>query len=374
MKSNVLIAGAGFGGLELATILSEQLGAEADVILIDKNPSFYFGLSKIDVMFGKIKSEAVHHYYADIKKPGIRFIQADILSIDPEAKTVRTSQAVFSADYLVIALGADYDYAATPGLNNYGHEFYSLKGAVKISTALSAFSGGDIIIGVCGAPYKCPPAPSEAALLMHDYLKGKGIREKCSITIVHPLARPIPPSPDSSVALLQAFKEKGIRFIPDTGISEIQKNILVLKDGQSLPFDLFLGVPVHCAPAVLSDSGLLVDGWIPVNRHNLMTRYMNVYAVGDITSVGTPKAGVFAEGAGRIAAQSILASLGHGEMDESFSGKGSCYVEFGEGRVGKVDVDFFSGPSPVAVHREASFDNALEKIRFVEERVQRWFS
>src|SRR5271163_2947164 len=176
MKLRVVVLGAGFGGLELSTILSEKLGDRLDLTLIDKNESFFFGFSKFDLIFGHKTSDAIHLRYKNIVKPGVKFIQDTITSIDPVAKMVTTQNGTYEADVLVIALGADYDIAATPGLAEGGNEFYSFAGAQRLRDKLPAFSNGKVIIGVCSAPFKCPPAPSEMALLMHDYLTKRGIR------------------------------------------------------------------------------------------------------------------------------------------------------------------------------------------------------
>ena len=136
-----------------------------DLILIDKNDSFYFGFSKFDVMFGHKTSEAVKIYYDNIIKPGVKFIRDTVTSIDPVAKIVTTQHGRFEADVLVVALGADYAIHATPGLAEGGNEFYSLTGAERLRDVLPTFSKGKVIVGVCSAPFKCPPAPSEAACL-----------------------------------------------------------------------------------------------------------------------------------------------------------------------------------------------------------------
>jgi len=170
MNTRVLVLGAGFGGLELATTLSEALGDDVDVTLIDKNDAFVFGYSKLDVMFGRTAPEAVRLRYREIAKPGVRFLQQTVTSIDPEARRVTTDDEVHEADFLIVALGADYDLDATQGLAEGGSEFYSVEGAERLRDVLPTFSQGRAIVGVCGAPFKCPPAPSEAALLLHDYL------------------------------------------------------------------------------------------------------------------------------------------------------------------------------------------------------------
>ena len=376
MKLRVVVLGAGFGGLELSTILSEKMGDRLDLTLIDKSDSFFFGFSKFDVMFGHKSSEAVRIFYNNIVKPGVKFIQDIITSIDPVTKTVTTqSRTTYEADVLVIALGADYDIAATPGLAEGGNEFYSFAGAECLREVLPTFSKGKVIVGVCSAPFKCPPAPSEAALLMHDYLVKRGIRNECEISIVMPFGTPIPPSPDTSKALLTAFAERNINFIPKHVIKAIDKsrNTAILDDGTEMPFDLFLGIPKHRAPEVVENSGITVNGWIPVDKTNLKTQYPNVYAIGDVNSVGTPKAGVFAEGAAKVAAASIIAEFQRSEQPSPYKGNGICYIEFGNGQVGQVNVDFFSGPSPFGTYTEASAELVADKKYFGSSRTSRWF-
>ncbi|HEY5423618.1 MAG TPA: FAD-dependent oxidoreductase, partial [Ilumatobacteraceae bacterium] len=328
----VLVLGAGFGGLELTTRLSDEFGDDVDIVLVDKADGFIFGFSKLDVMFGRTTADAVLHAYRDIVKPGVQFVQSTIRSIDPGAKRVVTDAGSFDADILVVALGADLHTDATPGLLEGGHEFYTVPGAFACRDVLENFDGGRVIVAVTSTPFKCPPAPSETALLMHDYLGDRGLRDVSSIALVMPLGVPIPPSPAASKALLVAFEERGIEWHPDTLVRELdsERKVAVLSDGGEMPYDLFLGVPVHRAPQVVADAGMTVDGWIPVNSLTLDTSFPGVYAVGDVTSVGTPKAGVFAEGQAAVVADRI-AGVVRGETSSStYGGNGMCYLEFGE--------------------------------------------
>lgn len=375
MKCDVLILGAGFGGLELATMLSEELGSDTDVTLIDKGDSFVFGYSKLDVMFGRTTLDAVRLPYRDLTKPGVRFVQETVTAIDPEARQVSTDADTYEADVLVVALGADYDLDATPGLAEAGNEFYSVDGAQRLAELLPSFSQGRAIVGVCGAPFKCPPAPSEAALLLHDYLSARGVRDDCEISFVIPFGTPVPPSPETSEALVGAFVERDIRFIPGHRVSSLDgaRSVAVLDDGSELPFDVFLGVPKHRAPDVVLASGMAEDGYIPVSSRTLETRFPSVYAVGDVATVGVPKAGVFAEGAARIVARSLIARLHHGEEPVGYDGRGSCYIEFGSGDVGRVDVDFLSGPKPTGTFQAPSAALVAEKKHFGASRRARWF-
>jgi sulfide:quinone oxidoreductase len=376
MKKRVLIVGAGFGGLELSATLSETLGDTVDITLIDQNDSFVLGFSKLEVMFGRATLDEVRLPYRAIGKAGVRFVQQTITAIDPQAKRVTTDRGVFEANYLVIALGADYDLGATPGLAEAGNEFYSLAGADRVRTVLPAFTGGNAIVGVCGAPFKCPPAPSEAALLLHDYLVRRGIREQCTITLVMPFGSPVPPSPDTSRALVAAFAERNIAFVPNRKVRQLSaaaRRVAIMDDGSELPYDLFLGIPKHVAPKVVQASGLTEDGWIPVHPRTLETRHPGVYAIGDVSNPGTPKAGVFAEGAARSVASALIAVLTGVGRQEPYAGVGSCYIEFGGGRIGRVEVDFFSGPKPTGSYQAASAALRAEKEHFGSSRRARWF-
>ena len=375
MKTRVVILGAGFGGLELATSLSEALGDDVDVTLIDKNDSFVFGYAKLDVMFGRKTLDAIRVAYRDIAKPGVRFLQETITAIDPEARAVTTDRGVYEADVLVVALGADYDLDATPGLAEGGNEFYSVAGAERLGELLPTFSQGRAIVGVCGAPFKCPPAPSECALLLHDYLSARGVRGNCEISTVIPFATPVPPSPETSSALVAAFAENDIEFVAGRRVSSLDpaRRVAVLDDGGELPYDLFLGVPKHRAPDVVVASGMTEDGYVPVNPKTLETRFPGVYAVGDVATIGVPKAGVFAEGAARVVAASLIARLRGGEQPAAYGGLGSCYIEFGAGHVGRVDVDFLSGPKPTGTFHAPSDALVAEKHHFGSSRHARWF-
>ena len=375
MKTRVLILGAGFAGLELATMLSEAFGDNIDVALIDKSDAFVFGYSKLDVMFGRTTPDAIRLPYRDIAKPGVRFLQETITAIDPEARRVTTDGGVHDADFLVVALGADYDFDATPGLAEGGNEFYSVSGAEQLGELLPRFTKGRAIVGVCGAPFKCPPAPSEAALLLHDYLSARGVRDDCEISFVIPFGIPIPPSPDTSRALLAAFAERDIEFVPERRVSSLdpERHLAVLDDGTELPYDLFLGVPKHRAPDVVLASGMAEDGYVPVNPKTLETRFPGVHAVGDVATIGVPKAGVFSEGAARVVGASLIARLQDGEQPGAYNGLGSCYIEFGEGHVGRVDVDFVSGPKPTGTFQEPSVALVAEKEHFGSSRSLRWF-
>jgi sulfide:quinone oxidoreductase len=371
----IVILGAGFAGLELAALLSEEFGENAGVVLIDKSDGFVFGFSKLDVMFGRATADHVVHRYADMDMPGVRFVQSAVRSLDPAARQVVTDSEILEADILVVALGADLDPAATPGLAEGGHEFYTVAGAFALRGVLERFAGGRVVVGVTSTPFKCPPAPSETALLVHDYLQAKDPSGASRVSLVMPLGVPIPPSPQASQVILAAFAERGIGWYPGQMVRALDadRKVALLGDGAEIPYDLFLGVPVHRAPAVVAESGMTVDGWIQVDPTTLQTRYPGVYAVGDVTSAGTPKAGVFAEGQATVVAAHISARKRGTTSPVAYDGRGICYLEVGHDMVAKVDVTFTSGQSPVGGLEGPSAALAADKAAFGTERVRRWF-
>ena len=371
----ILVLGAGFGGLEVTTRLAEELGNDLDVVLIDQVDGFVFGFSKLEVMFRGTVAEAVWHPYRDLVKPGVRFVQTSVRAIEPAARHVETDAGPFDADVLVVALGADLDPAATPGLIEGGHEFYTVAGALAARNALEHFDGGSLIVGVTSTPFKCPPAPSETALLVHDYLTERGLRADSEVSLIMPFGVPIPPAPAASRALLAAFAERAITWHPNRLVRALDpaRKLVVLDDGAELTYDLCLGVPMHRAPAVVQESGLCVDGWIPVNPLTLETSFPGVYAVGDVTSVGTPKAGVFAEGQAAVVAAEIIAHHRGLATTETYGGRGICYMEFGQDQVARVDVTFRSGEPPFGEFDGPSENRVADKSAFGSSRIRRWF-
>ena len=326
-------------------------------------------------MFGRRLPAQVIHPYAELVKPGVRFVRSTVTSIDPVSRHVETDAGGFDADILVVALGADLHPEATPGLVEGGHEFYSVAGAFALRDVLARFAGGRVIVGLTSTPFKCPPAPSETALLVHELLVERGLRSASEISLVMPFGAPVPPSPDASRMLLDAFEERGISWVPERLVRSLdpERSVAVLSDGTELPYDLFLGVPVHQAPAVVLESALAVDGWIPVDPHTLETSFPGVYAVGDVTSVGTPKAGVFSEGQAVIVAGQISALMRDASDAPTYDGRGICYLEVGNHEIAKVDITFMAGERPRGDLEGPSAALADDKADFGRTRIRRWF-
>jgi sulfide:quinone oxidoreductase len=378
VKKHVLILGAGFGGLELATRLSETLVDAVRVTLLDRDDSFVFGYSKLELMLGRQSAEDVRLPYSSIDKDGVEFRQETVTGIDPSARRVTTDAGSYDADFLVVAMGADYDMDATPGLQEGGFEYYTVAGAERLRDALTEFDGGRVLISVLGQPFKCPPAPFEGAFLLHEYFTQRGIRESVHMTSTFPMQRPVPVTREVSQMFRDALAARDIQELPEQLVTSIDPATRTahLASGGTLPYDLFVGIPIHRAPDPLAAAGLAVNGWVPVDQTNLRTRFPRVYALGDVcTGPRTvAKAGIFAESAALVVADDIAASIAGGESPAPYAGWGICYAEFGGGLVSKVEVDFLSGPAAAAQRHDASREYAAEKKEFGASRRARWFS
>jgi sulfide:quinone oxidoreductase len=272
-------------------------------------------------------------------------------------------------------LGADYDLAATPGFQEGGVEYYSVAGAEHMRDVLLDFDSGKILVGILGHPFKCPPAPFEGALLLHDHFVGRGLRDAVEIRTIGPMSAPVPITKEVSQSILDALTERDIEYMPNEHIVEIDagNHEARLESGGNIPYDLFVGIPVHRVPQVVESSGLAVNGWVPVEKTNLATRFPDVYAVGDVTALPMAKAGVFAEAAARVVADDIAARLQGGTLQQPYEGAGTCYIEFGGGMVGMVEANFFGGPTPTARLVGPSRELAADKVAFAKTRRKRWF-
>lgn len=377
MKKHVFILGAGFGGLELATRLSEALADRVRVTLLDRNDAFVFGFSKLEVMLGRQTAEEIKLRYDAFNKRGVEFRQETVTEIDPVARRVTTDASSYEADFLVVAMGADYDMEAIPGFRDGGFEYYTVAGAERLRDALGEFDGGRVLLCVLGQPFKCPPAPFEGVFLLHEYFTRRGIRDSVQLSSVFPMKRPVPVTGEVAGMFRDALAAREITELPEHRVTSIDPTARTaqLANGGTLPYDMFIGIPIHRAPDPLAASGLAIDGWVPVDQTNLRTQFPGVFAIGDVCtgSRTVPKAGIFAESAARVVAEEICASIADGEPPRPYEASGVCYAEFGDGLVSKVEIDFLTGPQPVAHRHDPSREFAAEKREFGATRRARWF-
>ncbi len=379
--ARTLVLGAGFGGIAVATGLRARLGDAHDVVLIDRGAHFSMGLRKLWELVGIGTVEEGRRARASLTGGGLTFVRAEITAIDVAARAATTDSGTFEADHLVVALGARSRPDIVPGLVEHGHDVWDVAGVPELRDAIAAFDGGRIVIVVTGAPYPCPPAPYECAMLLDDHLRRRGIRERTGITVatLQPLLMPNA-GRDGSAWLEGQLDDRGIEYRTGAATERVEEGRVVLGDGSTLPFDLLIAVPPHRAPEVVTTAGLTGEsGWIEVDRDTLRTGSNGVFAVGDCTTIRLanglplPKAGLIAEHEGIRVAEAIAAELeGTGEPPP-FGGRFTCFVETGADSAALVDGRFFAEPEPVVTLSPPSRENHEAKRRFESDRLAAWF-
>ena len=349
----ILVLGGGFGGAAAARKTRKLLGTEHSVTLVDRDRRTYLCGSFPMLIAGQKDPEKASRSLGTLDQRGVRFIQAEIQSIDTKNMTVLTSEGVLDFDFLIIALGASYDWEAVPGSKS-SYSFYSIDEALKLRKRIRSFRKGKIMISVSSIPYKCPPAPFETAMILDWIFKQKGVRKEIDIDVYTPEPAPIRVAgPSASSQLIKSLTSRGISLNTGQSITEVSKDgkEVSISNGTSKNADLVITIPVHKPPNIVFESQLAEPGkWIDVSRDTLETNRENIFAIGDITSVKTnsgflPKAGVFAYTAGEVVGTNIAARINHGEK-VVFPGKGQCFIAYGGSSAGAIKGDFFAADQP----------------------------
>lgn len=361
--------------------LRQRLGKEHQVRLFEPSPWFHFGLAKLWALTGRRSPEAGRRPLSALR-PSVDLVAERVESIDVKSRSLRTPRSQFDYDFLVLATGARLATDAPPGFAD-AHNLYDAGAIGPLHERLSHFPGGSIVFFIAGVPIKCPPAPYEAALLVEDYLRARGVREKARLEVVTPEPRPLPVAPASCGSEVQGFlRTKRIQYTPNTAVARVDSahRRIELADGTTRDYDVLIGVPQHRAPEVLVASGLVdASGWVPVDPRRLATAHPGVFAIGDCTLLKTPsgrplpKAAVFAEAQALVVAHNLAAEIEGRSERIDFDGRGHCYLEIGDGLATAVDGEFFATPEPNVTLRVPTKESLGEKEAFEAERLRAWF-
>lgn len=377
---HVVILGGGFGGLAAATEIRGSLSSEqVKITVIDKKDWFMVGFAKLWILNGSRTFENSIGSLQELEKKEINFIKDEITSIDLENKNVKISTQSISYDYLLISLGAVLAPEKIPGLAEHGFNLYDHNQLLEIRNKLQNMESGKIAISIMGMPYKCPPAPFEASLLIDSMLRKTGKRNSVEIHFYSPAPITLPAAgPKVSKQILDLINSEKITFHNSCKIKSVESKKLIFENGED-DFDLLLAVPPHIAPQVIYDSKLAKEpAFIPIDR-DCKTSFENVYAVGDVTSLvvtetaAVPKAGVFAEGEGLAVAKNIIAKIKGKDDSALFDGKGGCFIESGRDTASLIEVDMFTNEKPTTNLTESTSENLSKKHEFEKERLTKWF-
>jgi sulfide:quinone oxidoreductase len=382
-EHSVIVLGGGVGGVVTAVELRKKLPKRHRIVLIDREAQHVFAPSLLWLMVGLREARKISRPLDQLQKKGIEVVRGEIERIEPESKKVTVGGKSYTADHLVVSLGADLAPEAVPGLSEAGHDFYTLKGAEGLHRALESFQGSRVVVLTAAPAYKCPAAPYEAAMLIDSYLRRRNGSKPVSIDIY--AAEPGPmrtAGMEASKGVEEMVKAKGIAYHPEHQVTSVDAAARRIRfaSGAEAEFDLLAYVPPHRAPRVVKESGLVNDsGWVPVDRNTMQTRFPGVYAIGDVTTIPLkmgkplPKAGVFAHGQAEVVVQNIAHSVtGKGEA-ATYNGLGECFVEIGDGKAGIGRGDFFAEPVPVVKMYPARWRRHMGKVLFEKFWLWKWF-
>jgi sulfide:quinone oxidoreductase len=358
----ILILGGGVGGIVTANELSNRINGGHKIILIEKNTEHTFAPSYLWLMTGTRKKKQISVPLKSLLKKNIEIVNATVNEIVPAEQKVKAGEKEYSYDFLVIALGADLAPEKIQGWDASIQTYYTMEGAAKLHEKLTNFSGEKVVLVIASMPYKCPGAPHEGAMLIEDFFRAKGLRDKVEISLFTPEPQPLPVAgPELGNAVKSMLDKKGIRFHPSMQLNSVdtRSKQLVFNGKETFEYDLLVVIPPHQAPEVIGKSGLAnANGWIDVNPASLQTKYENVFAIGDIASIPLPgrwvpdkpmmlpKAGVFAHLQADVVAKNIAGRIEGEKADEKFCADGYCMLEAGEDLAGFAYGDFFGEPHP----------------------------
>lgn len=372
--------GGGFGGISAALELRRGLDSEHTITLVDRRGTFFMGLRKLWVMVGRGTLAEGTRSLQGLAAEGVEVRTSTVSGIDVNDRTVRIDGESLSFDYLIVALGAEPRPDLVQGFSEQAFNLYDPVDVERLALHLPTFTQGRIRIAVLGVPYKCPPAPYEAAMLLDDYFRRRGLRSEVTIETSTPQPMSLPVVGSAGCAQVEGFlASRDIGFMANRRVASVDGTTVVFDDG-SEPADLLIGVPPHRPPVVVRESGIPLRGeWLAVDPGSMRTAVEGVFAVGDVTEIplangmALPKAGVFAEAEGKAAASAIIAELTGGRPAAPFDGRGYCFFETGGEQAAAVQGEFLATPGP-SVHIAAPSTSLYqEKIEFERSRLAAWF-
>lgn len=325
--ANVVVIGAGLGGVPAAYELRHHLGRNHRVTLISEFPQFTFVPGLVQVGLGHIPLAQVQLDLATLASyHDLTWMQGRVKRIDPVAQRVYTTDQALAYDYLVIASGAELANDLVPGLGVYSHSICTPAHALAARAAWEAFvqNPGDLVVGAAPGAGCFGPA-YEFVLLAEADLRRRGIRSRVNITYI----TPEPYVGHLGVAQVKHAREltekvmhqRGIQTVTNARILEIRPNRVELADGQTFPFAYSMVLPAFRGAEFVRLSGLGNDqGFLPTLPTLRHPHYPEIYGVGvsvhlhqpdqTLVPIGLPKSGQMAEAMAMVAAHNIAVELG----------------------------------------------------------------
>ncbi|MEM3094186.1 MAG: FAD/NAD(P)-binding oxidoreductase [Nitrososphaera sp.] len=383
MGKRILILGAGFGGLAAATELRKNLSLDHRVIIVDRKKSFMMGLVKLWVLEGSRNLQESLTPLDGLNAKRIEYLNDEVTKIEiAQSRVQARDHGWIEYDYLIVALGAELAPDRIAGFVGRGYNLYDAQQVPKLRDRLLQLERGKVAIAIMGMPYKCPPAPYEASLIIDSMLSRQGTRNNIEIDIYAPapIAMPVA-GPQVSANVVEIISQRGISFHSSHKLKSVTDDTLEFENGSKADYDVLVGIPPHRVPEVVRSAGLIAaegnSNWVAIDRNTMKTRFKNVFAVGDVTEIkvgamALPKAGIFAEEQAKVAARQIIDEISGRPAVAAFAGQGYCFMEMGNGRAGYLEADFFNPAGPAVRLEAPSEQNFQKKQDFERTRVKEW--
>jgi sulfide:quinone oxidoreductase len=311
-RKKIVILGGGCGGVVVATHLGRKLGADHDVILIDRRPDHIFMPAFLFIMIGERRPRDITRSLKHLEKRNVKVIQSEILGIDPARQEVSLQHQKVNYDYLIVSLGLQTRPDLVPGFAEASQHPWEMDAAVRLRESLESFRGGRVVVGVPLGPYRCPPAPYEAQWMLDGYFREKGIRDRVEIEYFTREAEPTGEAHDPVVWMDAESKRRGIKQNYEFVVRSIdpQRKVVQGLYDYRISYDLLVMVPPHRPAHVLLDSGLAdTETGIRVDYDTLKTKWENVYAIGDCADMPASKAGGVAHQEADVLAHNLAVEL-----------------------------------------------------------------
>lgn len=350
----VVIVGSGTGGTLTANLLASALrgrirSGNASVELIGDSLRHPFQPANLDIAFKGASPDGFDRPEADLLVDGVTFIHDPAARINLDEKTVTTKGGrKLGYDYIVMATGAVADPGMLPGLKEGSLNFHTgPEDSRRIWDRLQAFEGGKVVVAIAGTPHKCPPSPNEAAFMLDEFFRKKGIRDRTEIKFLTPYPRAYPAEKLSKI-VAPLFEKKGIEVIPFFNVDSVdpsQRSIYSL-EGESFDYDLLIAVPPHRGASVIVDSEIGdADGWIPTEKDTMRVKgHDGAYAIGDATDIPVSKSGVVAHLQSIVVAKNIVSALNGSSEVIGYNGRINCPMEVSHRRAIFVSATYTSPP------------------------------
>jgi len=355
----ILILGGGVGGTLTANLLVKRLrrqlkAGEATITVVDQTGKHTYQPGFMYIAMGGERAEKLQRPERGLLDPRVTLVVGEVERVDESSQIVQLVGGEGVAyDHLVLAPGSRIVPEAIEHFESEAHHFYTAEAALRLRHALDAFTGGRIVIGIAGMPYKCPPAPLEVAFLIEAELRQRGLRDQSELHFCSPIGRAFNIESVSEMAT-PILEQKGIELHTFFNVETIdpERKVVQSLEGEELPYELLILVPPHRGAQFLIDSGLAPapGGWLPTDRHTLQVGGRpNVYALGDATDLPLSKAGSTAHFEAPVVTERIVAAVEGREAagkHADYEGKVMCFFEIGDGKGTLLQFDYDHPPRP----------------------------